>query len=254
MPIHFTGDPILLFMHAANKTALYGPFWILLTGIPYFLGFGNFLVTLFTFKFFTLAFYLGTIIILHRLSKNIYLTAFFALNPLVILEILASGHNDIVMMFFALVALYFLKEKKWFWLILFLTFSILIKFATLFLLPVFAYVVFNYFKSRKVDWEKVYYLSSLLMFLIFLLSPIREEIYPWYAIWFLIFIPLIKNRLMKYVYLTFSFSLLLRDLPFMLLGTYFGPTPLIKSVVSFIFPLLTVIYFLLAKSKFVINK
>ena len=158
MPIHFTGDPILLFMHAANKTALYGPFWILLTGIPYFLGFGNFLVTLFTFKFFTLAFYLGTIIILHRLSKNIYLTAFFALNPLVILEILASGHNDIVMMFFALVALYFLKEKKWFWLILFLTFSILIKFATLFLLPVFAYVVFNYFKSRKVGKKYIIYL------------------------------------------------------------------------------------------------
>lgn len=254
MPIQFTGDPILLFMHAANKTALYGPFWILLTGIPYFLGFGNFLITLFSFKLFTLAFYFVAMAILYRLSKNIYFTAFFALNPLVILEILVSSHNDIIMMFFALMSLYFLKEKKWFLSILFILFSVFIKFATLFLLPVFAYVLFNYFRNKRIDWEKVYYLSSLFMILVFFLSPIREEIYPWYAIWFLIFVPLIQNRLMKYIYLTFSFSLLLRDLPFMLLGTYFGPTPFIKFAVSFAFPLLTVIYLILRKNRFIGNK
>ncbi len=31
MPIQFLNDPLLLFMQAANKTALYGPFWIMLT-------------------------------------------------------------------------------------------------------------------------------------------------------------------------------------------------------------------------------
>ena len=250
MPIQFTGDPFLLFTHAANKTALYGPFWILLTGIPYFLGFGNFLITLFSFKFFTAIFYLATVGILYRMSKNIYFTAFFALNPLIILEVLVSGHNDIVMMFFALASLYYIKERKWLLSLLFIIFSVLIKYATLFLFPVFIYILFNYFRNKKIDWEKVYYLSSLFMLLVFFLSPIREEIYPWYSIWFLVFVPLVKNRLIKYIYLTFSFSLLLRDLPFMLIGTYFGPTPLIKFAVSFTFPLLTIIYLFLRKKRF----
>lgn len=254
MPIQFTGDPLLLFTHAANKIALYGPFWILLTGIPYFLGFGNFIITLFSFKLLTAIFYLASVVILYRTSKNVYKTALFALNPLVILEVLVSGHNDIVMMFFALSAFFCIKEKKWFLLLLFILFSVLIKYATLFLLPVFAYAIFNYFRDKKVDWEKVYYLSSLFMLAVFFLSPIREEIYPWYAIWFLIFVPLIQSRFMRYVYLTFSFSLLLRDLPFMLLGTYFGPTPLIKLIVSFTFPFLAVVYLSLRRNKFIGNK
>ena len=54
MPIEFINDPLLLFTHAANKVALYGPFWIILTGIPFKLGFGNFILTLFGF---TLCFY-----------------------------------------------------------------------------------------------------------------------------------------------------------------------------------------------------
>ena len=246
MPIQFTGDPMLLFMHAANKTALYGPIWILLTGIPYLSGFGNFLITLFSFKFFTTIFYFLTVVLLLRMSKNVFLTSLFALNPLIILEVVASGHNDIVMMFFALLSIYFLKERKIILFFTFIFFSILIKFATLFLLPVFAYVFFNYFKNKKVDWEKVYYLSSLLMLLVFFLSPIREEIYPWYAVWFLIFVPLIKDRIMKYIYFAFSFSLLFRDLPFMLLGTYFGSTPIIKFIFTFL-PVTVVIVFLLSE-------
>ena len=254
MPIQFTGDPMLLFMHAANKTALYGPIWILLTGIPYLSGFGNFLITLFSFKFFTTIFYFLTVVLLLRMSKNVFLTSLFALNPLIILEVVASGHNDIVMMFFALLSIYFLKERKIILFFTFIFFSILIKFATLFLLPIFAYVLFNYFRNKKIDWEKIYYLSSLLMLLVFFLSPIREEIYPWYAVWFLIFVPLIQNRLMRYIYLVFSFSLLFRDLPFMLLGTYFGPTPYIKFIVSFALPLLAIVYLFLRNNKFLVNK
>src|SRR3990167_2891549 len=50
MPIEFLNEPFLSFTRATNKIALYGPVWIVLTGIPYFLGIGNFIVTLFSFK------------------------------------------------------------------------------------------------------------------------------------------------------------------------------------------------------------
>ncbi len=242
MPIQFTGDPLLLFMHAANKTALYGPFWILLTGIPYFLGLGNFIITLFSFKLFTVIFYLASVWLLYKMTKNIFLTSIFTLNPLVILETLVSGHNDIVMMFFALLSIYFLKDKKFILFLIFFVLSVFIKFSTLFLIPVFGYVIYYYLKNKKVEWEKVYYLSSLFMLLIFFLSPIREEMYPWYSTWFLIFIPLIQNRLIKYIYLAFSFGLLFRDIPFMLIGTYFGPTPMLKIIFTFIPVTVSVIY------------
>lgn len=234
MPIQFLHDPLLLFMQAANKTALYGPFWILLTGIPYFLGLGNFVLTLFAFKLFNVIFYLLSITLLYKMSKNIYHLSFFALNPLVIFETLVSSHNDIVMMSFAILAIYLLRNKQVIISIILIALSILVKYSTLFLIPVFLYAIFNQFKNRQLDWEKMFYWLSISMLVIFLLSPIREEIYPWYAIWFLVFLPFIQNRLMKYIYLSFSFGLMFRYVPFMLIGTYFGPTPLIKNLVTFI--------------------
>jgi len=90
-PIEFINEPYLEFTRAANKTALYGPFWILLTAIPYFLGFGNFVLTMFSFKLLVAGFFVGTVFLLSKLDKRAVL--FFALNPLVIIETLVSAHN-----------------------------------------------------------------------------------------------------------------------------------------------------------------
>lgn len=244
MPIEFTKDPLLLFMHAANKTALYGPAWILLTGAPYLLGFGNFLLTLFSFKLFISLFYMGTIFIIWKISKNFTTILLFALNPLVIIETLLSGHNDIIMVFFALLSFYLLMKKRIFWAIIFITLSIFVKYATLFLLPIFIYVSIKTIRKTEIKWDKIFSYSAILMMIAFLLSPIREEIYPWYAIWFLPFAFLIpKNKILLYLSVSFSFGLLLRYVPFMYLGTYFGPTPLIKTLVTFVPPIAALLYF-----------
>lgn len=243
MPVEFTKDPLLLFMHAANKTALYGPVWILLTGIPYLLGFGNFLLTLLNFKLFVVLFYIGTISIIWKISKNFTTLLLFALNPLIIIETLLSGHNDIVMMFFALLSFYLLMKKRIFLAVIFIIVSILIKYATLFLLPIFIYVSIKKIKKTEIKWEKVFSYSAILMIIAFLLSPIREEIYPWYAIWFLPFAFLVpRNKILLYFSVSFSFGLLLRYIPFMFLGTYFGPTPLIKTLVTFAPAIVTLVF------------
>src|SRR5258706_14035298 len=114
MPIEFFGDPLLFFMHAANKIALYGPFWIILTGIPFLLSLKNFLLSLFLFKLFLVPFYFGTLFIMSKLSKNFLPILVFALNPLVIIETFVIGHNDIVMMFFALISFYFILKIGYF--------------------------------------------------------------------------------------------------------------------------------------------
>lgn len=248
MPIEFVGDPLLTFTHAANKIALYGPFWVLLTGIPYFLGFGNFIIILFSFKLFSLLFYLGSVFLIWKISRNILSLILFSFNPLILIETLVSGHNDIVMIFLVLLSFFLLTKKRIFLGISFFVLSIFIKYATVLLIPIFLYVVWRLIRDKVIDWIKVYFFSSLLMLIAFLLSPIREEIYPWYAIWFISFAFLVPNKkILLYVSTAFSFSLLLRYTPYMLTGTYIGQTPFTKEIISFIPPGLVFVYYVLKK-------
>lgn len=244
MPIEIVDDSLFSFMHAANKIVLYGPLWILATAIPHYLGFGNLLLTLFSFKLFIIIFYLGTLFILWKMSKSIVPVILFSLNPLVVVETLISGHNDIVMIFLALFSFFLLIRKKVFLAVLFFILSILIKYSTILLFPVFLYAIWKIIKRKEINWKNIFYFSALFMLGGFLLSPIREEIYPWYAIWFLPFVFLINERkALLYMSILLSFSLLFRYLPYMFSGTHAGLTPIFKSIVTFIPPSLALFYF-----------
>ena len=245
-PIEFTGDSLLEFTRATNKTALYGPFWILLTAIPFVAGMGNFILTLFSFKAFIVLFYVGTVFLINKLDKRAVL--FFALNPLAVIETLVSSHNDIVMMFFALLAFYLIKTKK-ILSIFSLLGSILIKFATLFLVPVYILSFLN-----KIEGKKIYFFAAASMFFVFLLSPFREELYPWYAIWFIPFTAfLYKNKLLQNLILVFSFGLMLRYIPYMATGNYFGDTPVFRTVLT-ILPVVIFMAYAFYKKQFKIFK
>lgn len=249
MPIEFIGDPNLAFTRAANKVALYGPLWILITGIPFFFAMGNFFLMLMGFKLLNIIFYLATSFVIWKLRKNIFFVLLFALNPLVVIETVLSNHNDIVMMFFALSAMLVLKEKKYLIAICLFISSILIKYATLFLLPVFVYILLQSYKHKAIKWEKMYLFSALSMLVIFLFSPLREELYPWYALWFLPFAFLIPEKKILFSFsIAISFGLLLRYVPFMYLGTYFGLTPLIRNILMGMPVLLIMLYVGLKKN------
>ncbi|OGH43942.1 MAG: hypothetical protein A3J14_01990 [Candidatus Levybacteria bacterium RIFCSPLOWO2_02_FULL_37_18] len=234
MPIEFIREPLLEFMHAANKISLYGPSWIFLSFIPHFTGFQNFTFTLLTFKIFNLLFYLGTTVLIWKLTKKIVSVALFSLNPLVIIETLISSHNDIVMIFFMLCSFFYIQQNKKILALLFLFVSILVKYATIFLAPIFIYLLWK--KNQDINWQKIYKYSLILMSLPFFLSPFREEIYPWYAIWFLVFTSLVNKKIINQLTTVFSFSLLLRYIPFIYWGTHAGITPFLKIGVTF-FPL-----------------
>jgi len=241
-PIEFINDPYLEFTRAANKTALYGHFWIILSGIPYFVGIGNFILTLFSFKAFIALFYIGTVYLINKMDKNAVI--FFALNPLVIVEILVSSHNDIVMVFFALLSFYFFFKKRYGFSAMAIIGSILIKFATLFLVPIFTAMLKDRLIGKKINQGKAYVYCAIFMFLIFLVSPFREELYPWYAIWFIPFTALLyKNRFLQNLVLVFSFGLMLRYIPYMVTGSYFGPTPIIRNILMITPVLMFLIYY-----------
>ncbi len=232
-PAELLNDPYLAFTRATNKTALYGPFWILLTGVPHFAGFGNFILTLFSFKVFIALFYIVTVYLIRKLDKKA--AFFFVLNPLVIIESLVSSHNDIVMIFFALLSLQFFLGKRYVLSFLSILASILIKFASIFLLPVYLGMAKDVIIGQKINREKLFRTCSILMFMIFILSPFREELYPWYAIWFITFTSLLhKNKFLQALVLVFSLGLMLRYIPYMATGDYFGNTPLIRNILMVI--------------------
>jgi hypothetical protein len=250
MPVEFIGDPYLLFTHAANKIALYGPAWTVLTGLPYLLGFGNFFIILFNFKLLMAFFYMAISYLIFKMTKNLLAVVFFSLNPLIIIETLVSSHNDIVMMFLSLLSFYLLTKKRIWLAILFFALSILIKYATLFLLPIFAFMLWKYINRQKINSERIYMISFLSMILIFFLSAFREEIYPWYGIWFLTFSSLIlKKKIIVYLSVALSLGLLMRYIPFMYLGTYFGPTPLIKIILMWVPVVISALFIIALRNK-----
>src|SRR3989344_5618188 len=177
------------------------------------------------------------------MTKNIFSLYLFSLNPLVIIETLVGSHNDIVMMFFLIFSFYLLMRNKIKFAILFFLLSIFVKYITILLLPIFLFLIFVKIKRTSINWEKVFYYSAWVMVFGFLVSPIREEIYPWYALWFLPFSFLVPNRkFLLAISLAFSFGLLFRYVPFMFLGTHAGLTPIIKSSVTFVPILLILIH------------
>lgn len=249
MPIEFIGDPNLAFTRAANKIALYGPSWIALTSIPHLLSFGSIVAAIFSFKFFAASFYVGAIWVIWKLTKNFLSVALFALNPMLIIETLVSAHNDIVMMFFALLTFYFLKKEKILLGIIFLLFSIFIKYATVILLPIFIFILIRHYKKQIIRWDSVFHIASWAMFIMILVTPLREEIYSWYIIWMLSFAVLIPRRtfLLSFA-ITLSFAVMLRYAPVLYTGNYFGLTPITKEIVTFIPMGVFVIFWIWKKS------
>ena len=115
--------------------------------------------------------------------------------------------------------------------------SALIKYATLFLIPVFIYAAFQTINNRKLNWDRIYFYCFFSMLLVFLLSIFREEIYPWYVIWpftFLVLIPAKKKEI--YLFIALTFGLMLSYIPYMYSGSYFGIYRFLRIISIFIPP------------------
>lgn len=239
MPIEIPNEPMLSFLHASNKIALYGPLWIIFTAAPHFTGLGNLVLTTYAFKMFAGIFWIATLILLWKMTnRNLFAVAFFGLNPLVLIETWMSAHNDIVMMFLALLSWYALQKKKFFAALALLVGSVLVKYATVVLLPVYVFVYYRNIRHRPIDRNKVTLWCLMLLFIAFLLSPIREEIYPWYFIWPMTFLTLVPNRMLLLVgSVGLSMGLSLRFAPFVYAGEWGRFVPAIKKIVTILPPM-----------------
>lgn len=227
MPIEIPNEPYLAFTRAANKVALYGPVWIFITALPHILGGGSIWQTFIMFKLINAITLLGFCYLIYRITGSMKNVVFFAFNPLVLMEILVSGHNDLYMMILAILGLYFWGKRGYRNKILgfvSLTASWFVKGATLVLLPLFF--------SKKYTFESVLIKAYWLMLAVFfIVAPLREELYPWYAIWMLslaALLPFEKHTRLRTFTIVLSFALELRHIPYIYMGYYGGPGPLLR--------------------------
>ncbi len=96
----------------------YGPVWQVLSLGAYYAGGGDFLLQVYALKILAILAYLGCAILIYRILQHIRSdwalagTLAFAWNPLVLIEVAQNAHNDIVMIFFLLAAVWALTEAS----------------------------------------------------------------------------------------------------------------------------------------------
>ena len=246
--LDYPGNPMLGFMHWTQRTYPYGPFWLFLT-VPFgFLdGFRLLLLTMMLFKGIAFVAFLGSAFgiwkIMQKISpeNELFATIFFALNPLVLIESLVSAHNDIVMMFLSIWSLYLLMDKKYFRSLILLVLSIAIKFATAFLIPVLLIVFFMQAWKKKINWEIIFYALITFMIAPVIAASIRTNFQPWYLLYVLPFAAILAKKYFVLIpVVIISFFALLQYVPFLYLGNWDPPVPMILRwlmIISIIFSL-----------------
>ncbi len=214
-PLLFSGvDPWTNFMRWTHLTTAYAPLWIGMTLVPYILGFGYFVPTLFAMKGMVAGWYLlcawavGKVVEKTDAGNAALGLAVFALNPLILAESLVSAHNDVVLSAFAMLAVWAYVSKDrwsaWLW----LAFSIAAKTVTIVLIPVLLL-------RRSIHW------MVIAMFVVLGLVLLKREFLPWYWVWIVPFVAVlpIHTKLTRFAAIV-SFGLLVSYAPYLYFGEY----------------------------------
>ena len=180
-------------------TVVYGPIWTFICSVVALLSFGNLDFGLLLFKLINLLIHIGNCYLLYKLSKKKLFPLMYGLNPFVLIEGLANVHNDIFVVFFMLLSIYFLLKKKNLLLsLLSLAFATDIKYFSILLLPLL--VLYSY-RDENIKTRIVKCIKYGIIYIVFVTIPylifIRDAN---------VFLGLVtqRERLAKGLYLTIS--------------------------------------------------
>lgn len=246
--LDFASDPWVRFMHNIHTPAPYGWMWTLLSLIPFAAGLGTFLLSWLAMKVWMA---IGLVLLLFMLWRLVVHNQLpwmrwwsLALHPLLLIETLLNGHNDVWMMWPALGAVLLAHQwpqrrwKEWqLWAGILgaaglLAFSISLKFVTVVLVPLFFLFLPRLpriaERIRKIFapwWADFAALALLLP----LFTARSQQFHPWYLIWALSFWPLMRSHLLRSILLGLSFSSLFRYLPWMDAQLEYTPLVLLQQ-------------------------
>ena len=178
-------------------------------------------------------------------KKEVLALTLFALNPLVIIESIVSGHNDIAMMFLVMLSILFLVQKKYVLAFVLLFLSIGVKFATGLLLPLF--IVIYLFQKRQVaiQWPMIFLTFIVTMILALFAATLRSTFQPWYLMYLLPIAALIPDE--KYIiFPIFIISImgLLNYIPYLYVGNWDSPIPTVLLTLNILGGLIAFVTFI----------
>ena len=131
----------------SNTTVIYGPVAQLIFSTISKISFKNVDFCLLLFKILNLIVHLINCYIIYKITKKLKFSIIYGLNPYILMEFLGMVHNDIIVVFFILLSMYFLiKKNNIFTSVIFLAIATGIKYFTILLLPV---VVLYHFRDEK---------------------------------------------------------------------------------------------------------
>ncbi len=145
--------PLTVWVRLHKLPENYGPVWAFVQCVMPAIFKSSYFLSVFFFKAFMFAFLAGSVWFFHRICLKIspknagWLTAFYALNPNLINQVLIDGHNDIVMVFWMLCGFWLLLSGKYFRAVAAGTLAVLVKFTSVFFL-----LAMGLFRFRH--WEK----------------------------------------------------------------------------------------------------
>jgi hypothetical protein len=151
LPAHYPQDPFIGFSGEFDREpSPYGPLWELIAQIPIQLGILDIASGVIAMKVISLISYVSMAVLIgwygqqdsprNKVSSLTAMT-FFVLNPLVLLEAIGNGHNDMVMLALMTLGLILWQRDKWAWAAFALTLATLIKISGLILMPLFGMAV-----------------------------------------------------------------------------------------------------------------
>lgn len=152
-----------------NTTVVYGAFWTIICSIVSFLSIGNLDLGLLIFKIIAVLIHLGNCILLYKISNRKFFTLAYGINPFILIEGIGNVHNDLFVIFFILLSLYFvIKKQKILFAILFLALATAIKYFPILFLP---YIIIYHYKNKDVKTRIVKCVGLGIAFVILVLIP-----------------------------------------------------------------------------------
>ena len=154
-PSRFAQDPFLPYAGWRDLTMPYGPLWVVISGLVAKISDRGLLATVLAFKALNVSVFLLTTGLLARLlAKRTPRTALaglvlWAWNPLVLVEVASSAHNDIVMISLIVAACSFAAARRPTPALLMLALAVAAKYVAILLVPLFAI----HFLRRQANWR-----------------------------------------------------------------------------------------------------
>ena len=158
------------------ETVVYGPLWTLIcTGLS-FLSFGNIDMALFVYKLANLIVHLINCVLLYKITKKNFWVLLYGLNPFILFEALSNTHNDIFIILFILLAMYFaIKKKKLFLAVAFIAMATAIKYMAILILPFLViYCIREKDLKTRIRYCVIYGIEYIVVIALFYLIYLRD--------------------------------------------------------------------------------